>query len=232
MGMKTRTVALLALCALLSAAALSACGGGDDTTASTAVETTADGAPAPADEKPIGGGAAPDQPAGAGRSGDSEDTEGDGVGGTNVQPDERSSKFVTPGGDNSIQEFGSEGGSDERAEALKAIDAVTKANQSGEWAQVCNEYMSAKNLEQFEKLTEKVPQFEGKDCPEILHALNPGRKIDDSSVPQDGIASIRGDDKNAFALYRGKDGKGYAWPFAREDGALKLVSLAPTPLEF
>lgn len=233
MGTNTRTLALLMACALLAAFGLAACGGGDDdTTATTAAgaETTTTAPEATTGEEPGAeetsggdeGSAESDEPGG----------EGSGVGGSNVQPGERSAAFVTPGGDNSIQEYGSEGDAAERAEALEVIEAISSAMETGKWKPVCDNYLSATNLEQFEVVASKIPKFKGADCAEILGGLSPPLKgTENPTRPKDGIQSIRGDDKNAFAIYRGVDGGAYAWPMAVEDDGLKATAMAPTPLQ-
>jgi hypothetical protein len=237
MGPNTRTLALLVVCALLSAVLLSACGGDDDSSSSTAATTSESSSSTEATtgttgsgKSDDGGGGEPSAGGGSTNSG-SGNGGGSGVGGTNLDSSERSSAYVTPGGDNSIQEFGDEGDSAERAEALVVIEAIGKGSETGKWDEVCDKYLSTSNLEQFEAITQKVPQFKGKDCAEILGGLSPGGKTPaDPSRPKNGIASIRGDDENAFAIYTGVDGNGYAFPMAKEDGALKATALAPTPL--
>jgi hypothetical protein len=229
MGTLTRRLALLVACGLLAALGLSACGGGDSTTDSTAtsVESTATET-TPSDE---GGGEETTEGGSDSTGSDGSTSKGSGVGGSNVQPGERSSAFVTPGGDNSIQEFGSEGDSAERAEALKVIEGVYRSLETGDFEPLCDKYLSAKNLEQFELVAQKIPKFKNADCAEILSGLSPPRKGEkDPTRPKDGIQSIRGDDENSFAIYRGVDGKPYAWALAIEDDGFKVTALAPTPL--
>lgn len=230
MGTSLRTLALALTCALLAALSLSACGGDDDSTsasstAATEAETVESGAES-------GSGETTDQGSSEGSSDDEGSGSGDkgGVGGTGLDSSERSSKFVVPGGDNSIQEFGDEGDAAERAAALKAIEAVGKAGKSGDWNEVCGKYLAKKNLEQFQVIAAKIPKFQGKSCNEILHGLNPGRNIEDPTTPKNGVASIRADGENAFAIYTGVDGNAYAFPFLYEGDELKLTALAPTPL--
>jgi hypothetical protein len=235
MGPNTRTLALLIVCALLSAGFLSACGDDGDSTSSSAATRSESGSSTEATTD-AGGSGSGNESGGQPSSGGSTNTGsgkggGSGVGGTNLDSSERSSAYVTPGGDNSIQEFGDEGDAAERAEALVVIEAIGKGSETGKWDEVCDKYLSASNLEQFEAITEKVPQFKGKDCAEILGGLSPGGKgAGEPSRPKNGIASIRGDDENAFAIYTAVDGNGYAFPMAKEDGALKATALAPTPL--
>jgi len=229
MGPFLRTFAIALTCALMAALTLSACGGDDDSTSATSAATTEAETVESGGES--GGGETTNSDSGEG-SPDDESGSADkgGVGGTSLDENERSSAFVVPGGDNSIQEFGSEGDAAERAAALAAIEAVGKAGKSGNWNPICNEYLAKKNLEQFEVIASKIPKFKGKSCAEILNGLNPGREIEDPTKPKNGVASIRKDGENAFAIYNGVDGNAYAFPFLYEGDELKLTALAPTPL--
>ncbi len=145
---------------------------------------------------------------------------------------ERSHSFSHVGGDNSIQEYGSEGTSADRADATEAVLALFRAMESGDWAEVCANYLSAANLEQIKVLAEKSKEGAGKGCAELIGGFTqdiPGRSPDS---PKDAVASMRIEDGVGFAIYRGRDDKGYAIPLKLEDGVWKLTALAPTPLEF
>jgi len=234
MGKRTRTIALMVVCALLGATLLSACGGDDDTTSSTSATApstdSGSGSGTTGDTGPTGSGATGDQGADD-ENGSAESGDDSGGGETGLEDGERSKAFITPGGDNSIQEYGSEGAADERTEALVVIKAVNKASETGNWDEVCSKYISSKNIEQFETIAEKIPKFKGKGCTDILTGLSPGQSgAANPTQPKGGVASIRKDDENAFAIYIGVDGSPYAWPMAVEDGALKATALAPTPL--
>jgi hypothetical protein len=143
---------------------------------------------------------------------------------------QRSDGFRVPGGDNSIQEYGEETDSAERAAAMVPIAGLYRAFESGDWTAVCSTYLSAGNVEQIELLAEKSPQLKGKDCPAVLAGLNqsPGKGPD---TPDGGIVSFRVEGDTGFAIYWGIDGKGYAFALKSEGGEWKLTSLAPTPLQ-
>ena len=144
---------------------------------------------------------------------------------------ERSAGFRVPGGDNSIQEFGEEQGSDERAAAMVPIAALYRALYSGDWTEVCSTYLSSPNVEQIEMLAARSPQLKGKGCADVLSGLNQttGRRGPDT--PDGGIVSFRTEDDTGFAIYWGIDGKGYAFALKSEEGDWKLTALAPTPLQ-
>ena len=143
----------------------------------------------------------------------------------------RSDGFRVPGGDNSIQEYGEEQGSDERAAAMAPIAALYRALFSGDWNEVCDTYLSANNVKQIELLAQKSEQLKGKNCADVLSGLNqtPGTKGPDT--PDGGIVSFRTEGDTGFAIYWGIDGKGYAFALKSEGGSWKLTSLAPTPLQ-
>src|SRR5215218_1368245 len=124
---------------------------------------------------------------------------------------ERSAGFRVPGGDNSIQEFGEEQGSDERAAAMVPIAALYRALYSGDWTEVCSTYLSSPNVEQIEMLAARSPQLKGKGCADVLSGLNQttGRRGPDT--PDGGIVSFRTEGDTGFAIYWGIDGKGYAF---------------------
>jgi len=144
---------------------------------------------------------------------------------------ERSDVFLVPGGDNSIQTYGEEQGSEERTAAMVPIAALYRALYSGDWGEVCSTYLSSSNLKQMETLTEHSPKLKGKACADVLGGLNQsvGRRGPDT--PDGGVVSFRTEGDTGFAIYWGIDGKAYAFPLKSEDGAWKLTSLAPTPLQ-
>jgi hypothetical protein len=143
----------------------------------------------------------------------------------------RADGFRVPGGDNSIQEFGTEQGADERAAAMLPIAALYKALFTSDWNEVCDTYLSANNVQQIKLLSEKSPQIKGKGCAEVLGSLNQSNGVKGPDTPDGGVVSFRVDGDTGFAIYWGIDGKGYAFPLKSEGGGWKLTSLAPTPLQ-
>ena len=144
---------------------------------------------------------------------------------------ERSEGFRVPGGDNSIQEFGTEQGSDERTAAMQPIEALYRALATSDWSEVCSTSLSAGNIEQITQLAEKSPQLKGKGCAAILSGLTQGRPSETPpDTPDGGIVSFRTEGDTGFAIYWGIDGKGYAFALKSEGGSWKLTALAPTPI--
>ena len=224
-----RTAVVAAIVAAICALALSACGGGEDSTGSTASPEAAATT------------ATPEAPAGAatGGGGESSAKPPAEVKETPVEEEahetpkkgERSAAFAVPGGDNSIQSYGDEGDQAEREEANQSVVALNKALSGGSWTVVCTKYLSKKNLEQLKLLTKSQPKLSGLSCAALMGKLNVGTpEANSPTAPKGGIASFRIEGNTAFAIYRGNDGKGYAYPMALEDGVWKLTSLGPTPI--
>jgi hypothetical protein len=143
----------------------------------------------------------------------------------------RSEGFRVPGGDNSIQDYGEEQDSDERAAATKPIAALYAALEGGDWGEVCGTYLSANNLAQIKLLAEKSPKIKGQSCAEVLNGLNAGIGMRGPDTPDGEIIAFRVEGDTGFAIWWGIDGKGYAMPLKSEGGAWKLTALAPTPLQ-
>jgi hypothetical protein len=221
---------LAVVVAALLAFGLVACGGGDDdsTTSPTTTATTADGertAPAPGDdargggnEKQIGDDKSTSSGGGAGSP------EKDEPGG-NSSAGEGSAAFRTPGGDNSIQNYGGEGDEDQREAAEAAVIAYFDARAAGDWAKTC-EYFAAAGLKPLEQLAESSPQLKGKGCAAIMGAL--GRQLSAAQRANpvtEGIASLRIEDGQGFALFHGRNGADYFLPILEEDGEWKVGTL-------
>jgi hypothetical protein len=226
MGGVRKTAALLLAAAC--AAILAACGGGSDS--STSTTTTAQ----PAAESGTAGGqgessSKPSQGGGAKPGGSSQ--ENGGSGGGSGSSGERSSSFRTPGGDNSIQEYGGEAAAEERAKATKTISGFYAASANQEWAKVCA-VLSAKNLAALKVFSEKASKVKGKGCPGVLALVTPKTSTSAPDKIKGPVISLRTKGSLGFALYHGIDGKNYAFPLMLEKGEWKLTALAPTPLSF
>ncbi|HEX6153450.1 MAG TPA: hypothetical protein VFZ19_08015, partial [Solirubrobacterales bacterium] len=177
--MQRKAIATLSM--LLVALALAACGdGGEETTVSTPGTEQAQGAQAreqvqeraeqteekrgpqpmrdgqkPADDEPSQA-PAPAPPV----------THQDSGGGA--------AQFQRKGSDNSIQEFGQEGGGAEFAAAAATLHAYLDARAAGRWEDACS-HLAAEvvaSLEQFAAANSGGAELEG--CPQILQALSSG----------------------------------------------------------
>jgi hypothetical protein len=225
-----RKIAVTLLAAVCAALALSACGGGDDTTTAPAVELgtsgNSEGGNGEGGSESKSGGGGEGKPSNNGGGNQEEPEEEESSGG-----DERSASFRTPGGDNSIQNYGGEGDAGERAKATKTITLFFKSSENEEWATVCG-LLSSKNLSALKQFSEKMKTLNGKGCPEVLALVMtkaPGKPPEEI---KGGVVSLRVKGNISFALYHGIDGKNYAFPLQLEDAEWKLTGLAPTPLSF
>jgi hypothetical protein len=223
-----RKIAALLLAAVC-AAVLAACGGGSESSTSmtsTAQPATESGGTAGAQ------GESSNKPSqGSGAKPGSSSQENGGSGGGSGSSGERSSSFRTPGGDNSIQEYGSEAAAEERAKATKTISGFYTASANEEWAKVCA-VLSAKNLAALKAFSEKVPKGKGKGCTGVLALVTPKTAAKTPEKIKGPVISLRREGSLGFALYHGIDGKNYAFPLMLEKGEWKLTALAPTPLSF
>lgn len=242
---------------LLLATGLASCGGDDssDPTTGSAPATTQKTAPTttpeddgssqkekePGDDRggATGGSddtsARPDDSASGGSG--SDDSGSDGSGSSSKSRDssksspseeEGSASFRTPGGDNSIQDYGEEAAAEERAAASAVVAGFMRARAKGNWAAVCG-YMANATLKPLEQLASRSPQFKDKDCASMLEVLT-GAAPDSTraNTLSGAIDSLRVKGVRGFALYHGTDGQDYYVPLVKEGGGWKVAALAPS----
>jgi hypothetical protein len=224
-GTAVKKLLALALFALL-VAGLVACGGGSDDSSSTqstqagssqSTSSTPSRDDNRANEKQAG-----DDKGGSGGGGDDSAGDDSGSGGSS---DDASAEFRTPGGDNSIQNYGEEADSAELANAEEAIVAYLGARAKADWAKSC-EYLAKTAREPVEKLAESSPQLKGKSCGAIIAALSTGLpKAALASPVVEGIAAVRFKGDRGFALFHGPKGVNFFISLVKEDGQWKVGSL-------
>jgi hypothetical protein len=148
--------------------------------------------------------------------------------GSGSSTDEASAGFRTPGGDNSIQNFGEEADAAEVEAASAALTGYMQARAQNDRAKECI-HLAAAAIKPLEQLASGSPQFKGKGCTAILTAVTAGTpsstRVDTMT---DGIASLRVEGDRGFALYHGAKGIDYFVPMTKEDGEWKVGALAPT----
>ncbi len=201
-----------ALAVLLLAAGLAACGGGSDSGSTGSEETSATQAEGKSN----------------GQSGE---------GGANFKPRQHhdsgggSAQYRVKGGDNSIQEFGSEVEGSEFEKAVTALHDFLDARAAGDAAAACS-YMSKSVIESFKQLAAKSTQGGGASCATILEELtNPASKpAMKAEAAQADVGSLRVEGERAFLIYAGAGKTVLAIPMADEGGTWKVASLAGTPL--
>jgi hypothetical protein len=189
---------LAAALAALLAAVLAACGGGGSED-STAGSTATSTQSTPAPTTP----------------------EGDG------SSKEGSASFRTPGGDNSIQNFGDEAGPAEVEAATAVLATYMRARASDDWAGQCA-HLAKVAIAPLEQLASNSPRLKGKGCAAILAALSAGTRSTRANTMTDGVTSLRVAGDRGFALYHGAKGVNYFVPMVEEGGEWKLGALAPS----
>jgi hypothetical protein len=139
-----------------------------------------------------------------------------------------SAAFRTPGGDNSIQNFGEEADAAEVDAASTALAAYLRARSKDDWSGQCD-LLAQAALAPLEELAAGSPQLKAKGCAAILEVLSSGAATATlTSTMPDGVASLRVEDDRGFALYHGAKGVDYFVPMVKEDGEWKVGALAPS----
>jgi hypothetical protein len=141
---------------------------------------------------------------------------------------EASAAFRTPGGDNSIQNYGEEADGEELEAATVVLADFMTARANDDWAAACT-YLAEAATKPLEELAARSSKLKGEGCPGILAALVEGAPASarDNTLT-DGIASLRVEGDRGFALYHGPKGVDYFVPMTKEDGEWKVGTLAPT----
>jgi len=164
--------------------------------------------------------------------------DGSGANGTEIEPpgqasdpessQEGSSSFRTPGGDNSIQDFGEEAEESEREAASAVVLAFMQARSDGDWDFVCLQLSSAA-LAQIDQLADRSSQLRGKDCADVLATLvGKAPAAARANTIRGGIDSLRFDGESGFALYHGSDGRDYYLPLVKEGESWRIGALGPS----
>jgi hypothetical protein len=138
-------------------------------------------------------------------------------------------QFVTPGGDNSVQEFGEEADESEFEEAAAALHAFLDARADGDWETTC-EYLSSNVLESLGRFAAEAKQLTGKGCPELLGSVSGPATEDarrEAAIADVGAMRVEGD--RAYLLYHGTAKTDYAIPMTEEDG-WKVDAMGGVPL--
>jgi hypothetical protein len=238
------------IAAVLVAALLAACGGSDsDSSSSTEAttqgsSTTTGTTPSDADRPPgdsqaqNGGQAQSDGQVQNGSKGDqsqSQQSNGGGSGSKDVETPLKvsgggSEQFRSKGGDNSIQEFGSESDESELQEAAEVVHGFYVARAERQWDTACS-YLSKSNIEQLEKLAAQAPKSAGADCAAVLEAFTrPLPAAVEREITTVDAGSLRREGDQGFLIYYGAGHVKYAMPLKDEGGTWKVTALSGTTL--
>lgn len=144
-------------------------------------------------------------------------------------PPIKSSKAAAPGvptskqGDNSIQTWGLEGSSAERAHLTAIVQAYLEARAARDWEAACSRLAAKVRAEQ--------SRFAGgASCAEAMESF--ATDASDASLAQEAdidVLSARIGGGYAFVIYR-RSGGVYAMPLVPEDGTWRLLLVTPNPL--
>ena len=223
-GTAGKTLLALALAALLALAAVG-CGGSSDDSAATTTTTTDAGqtttrSSREGDDNGGGGKEHGDDSGGSREGGD------DSGGGKGSGAGEGSTSFRTKGGDNSIQDFGDEADESERRAAEANVDAYLEARAKGDWKKSC-EVLAKAAIKPLEQLSESSPQLKGKGCAAVIGALSAQLPSSSRANPLvGGVASLRIEGDQGFALFHGPHGTDFFIPLTKEGDEWKVGALA------
>ena len=137
-----------------------------------------------------------------------------------------SGQFRTKGGDNSVQNYGEEGGESELQEVAEIVHSFYVARAEEKWEQACS-YLAKSNVEQLEQLASQSPQFKGKGCAPILEAFTrPLPAAVQREITAVDAGSFRHDSEQGFLIYTGAEEAVYAMPLRNEDGVWRVAALS------
>lgn len=137
---------------------------------------------------------------------------------------------TSKGGDNSVQTFGVESGSEDRVQAASAVAAYLQALASGRWAAACSR-LSGPTQTQVPRVAEQLQNASFGGCVSAMRALG-------AEAPRAGlrraarieVLSMRRRGSKGFAIYRDRAGTLFELPLSREGGRWKITVLAGVPL--
>jgi hypothetical protein len=237
-GASTKLVAVMT--ALLLATAMAACGSGDSSTSTTteAGGSGSEGKPSTTASKPAGKSGSGGKSGSSTGEGQSKSSGSSGNSGTFVPKHHEDSgggskPYRVKGGDNSIQEYGSEADASELDAVAAVMHDFLDARAAGDWSAACK-YISKKTIDSFnQQISSQSNPGEKLGCAKVLELLiNPAaKKLMTTEAAKADVRSVRIEGKQAFAIYTATGNTALAMPMEREgSGAWKVVSIAGTPL--
>jgi hypothetical protein len=141
-----------------------------------------------------------------------------------------SGQFRTPGGDNSIQDFGEESDESELRAAARVLHGFLVARAEENWPEACS-YLAQAILGQLDQLAARSTRLKGQDCAGVLGGISPPLSAAarrELTVVNAG--SLRQEGERGFLIYYGAGKAVYAIPMANEGGEWKVGGLTSLPL--
>jgi hypothetical protein len=217
-----RRFAFLVSVVLISAAAVIGCGGDGSSssattastdTAATSTPTSTAPAPSPAETKKAAQ-AAEQVPASA------------------VQLGSASEVPRSKGGDNSVQDFGSEANSADKLAVARVLTAYLGAITGGDAETACS-LLSSQTAAGIERLAAGGSAGSAaKGCPAVLKQISSrlasSGQFGDLSHPR--VLSVRVDGERGFIIFKGPK-EVYNMPLVSESGVWKVAAIGPIPLQ-
>ena len=145
------------------------------------------------------------------------------------RPDQDNVPLETQGGDNSIQEFGTEASASERKAAGAALHGYLDARAAHEWRGACSYFAPSVSASLAQLVKEE--KAKGGVCPAALEALSatiPQTSLDEAARAD--VVALRSEGDRGFLLFRGAHGTNYFVPMVKEGGAWKVAAIAPSAL--
>jgi hypothetical protein len=134
--------------------------------------------------------------------------------------------FLTPTGDNSIVEYGSEADTATKRRAEGALKAYLDAREKGNWPKACS-YLGAVPQRQLEILA-STPTHRVRRCTEAYSILTREAPVRERANPlNDSIAAFRVEGPRGFALFYGFNSQKLMIPMREEGGSWKANQVAP-----
>lgn len=144
-------------------------------------------------------------------------------------------QFLTPNGDNSIQETGKEASASEREIAAAALHAFYDDRAARNWDAACT-HLAVSAVAAMEAAAKQVAKAQGgqvlEGCAEVLRAFSSAathQSLVEAAESID-VGAFRVEGDHGLLLYHGVRGHDYAIQMIREDGAWKVGGLVGTPL--
>ncbi len=224
-GTAGKTLLALMLAALLALAAVGCGDSSSDDSGTTTTATTGAGETTQSSREGDDNGGATEKEHGDDKGGPKEGGDDSGAG-KGSSAGEGSAAFRTKGGDNSIQNFGDEADESEREGAEANVNAYLEARAKGDWKKSC-EVLAKGAIKPLEQLAESSPQLKGKGCAAIIGALSAQLPASSRANPLvGGVASLRIEGDQGFALFHGPHGTDFFIPLAKEGNEWKVGALA------
>jgi hypothetical protein len=141
-----------------------------------------------------------------------------------------SKQFEVKGGDNSIQEFGSEATGSDFNKAAAALHNFLDARAEENWAAACS-YASKGVIQSLETLAVRSKQGNDSSCAASQEALFGGAPSSElARAAEADVESLRTEGDRAFIIYREAEGAVAAISMAKEGGIWKVAALSGAPL--